>query len=99
MIVSPTVVEEEDGDTQGGGNHTFSDVCARVVKIFHLSIPKIPTSRGVETVTTVVEEEDGDAQLGVGHTFSKVKSLFTTWPTFLVPLEAVLDGLKMRKIN
>ncbi len=52
MIVSPTVVEEEDGDTQGGGNHTFSDVCARVVKIFHMSIPKIPTSRGVETATT-----------------------------------------------
>ncbi len=40
------------GDTQGGGNHTFSDVCARVVKIFHMSIPKIPTSRGVETATT-----------------------------------------------
>jgi hypothetical protein len=99
MIVSPTVVEEEDGDAQLGVGHTFSDVCARVVKIFHLSIPKIPTSRGVETVTTVVEEEDGDAQLGVGNTFGKVKSLFTTWPTFLVPLEAVLDGLKMRKIN
>ena len=31
----------------GGGQHTFSDVCARVV-----SIPKIPTSRGVETATT-----------------------------------------------
>ena len=35
-----------------GGISTFSDVCARVVKIFHMSIPKIPTSRGVETATT-----------------------------------------------
>ena len=92
-------MSKEDGDAQLGVGHTFSDVCARVVKIFHLSIPKIPTSRGVETVTTVVEEEGGDAQGGGNHTFSKVKSFFTTWPTFLVPLEAVLDGLKMRKIN
>ena len=53
----------------------------------------------METVTTTMSKEDGDAQLGVGHAFGKVKSLFTTWPTFLVPLEAVLDGLEMRKIN
>ena len=66
MIVSPTVVEE-DGDIQVGGKHTFSDVCARVVKIFHMSIPKIPTSRDVEPVTTA-----GDTQVGGNHTFSDV---------------------------